>query len=413
MFAMTDSLRGIMRIKCVCPDIGRFLNDLKESSVSFRNCVYLKGAVSFEIYRSDLDILKAIASKNGVLFEISEERGIIFLLIRYAKRFGIYIGVLLGTALIFLLSNTVLDIEVYGCENISEDAIIAALSEQGIRTGTFIPTVNFHSVERAIRITEDDLSWIGIRSVGCRIIAEVDETVYPPETESSKMPCNVVASRDAQIVYAEVYNGELVPMIGEGVRKNELLISGTCEGKYGLTRLVHASGKIIGRYEEKQLFSQPLTYSERMPDECITRRVMYFGGLEIPLSSGSVPDTADAEITMTENPIRFMNLTLPIGIRNSEYQIYRSENITIESDTAYAKIEEMIKIYEDNFIQSEDIKIINKEIQRNITDNNAEIVVKYTLEGDICSDREIFAKKQEPISEKKREPSFIFRKNMI
>lgn len=116
---------------------------------------------------------------------------------------------------------------------------------------------------------------------------------------------------------------------------------------------------------------------------------------------------------MTENPIRFMNLILPIGIRNSEYQIYRSENITIESDTAYAKIEEMIKIYEDNFIQSEDIKIINKEIQRNITDNNAEIVVKYTLEGDICSDREIFAKKQETISEKKREPSFIFRKNMI
>lgn len=392
-FAMTDSLRGIIRIRCICQDTGRFLNVLKESAVSFRNCVYIKGTVSFDIYRSDLDILRSIASSNGVSIEICEERGMIFFLVKYAKRFGIYIGVLIGTALIFLLSNTVLDIEVYGCENISEEEIITALSEQGIRTGTFIPTVNFRLAEREICISEDALSWIGIRNVGCRIIAEVDETVYPPKTGSSKMPCNVVASRDAQIVYAEVYNGELVPMIGEGVRKNELLISGTCEGKYGLTRLVHASGKIIGRYEEKQVFSQPLTYSERIADKCISRKVLFFCGLELPLSSSGVPETSDAEITMTENPIRFMNLTLPIGIRNSEYRIFHSENITIGSDMAYAKIEEMIKIYEDNFIQDEDIKIINKEIQRNITDNKAEIVVKYTLEGDICSDREIFAKK--------------------
>ena len=300
--------------------------------------------------------------------------------------------------MITVLSNTALDIEIYGCQNVSEERILTALRNSGIKVGAFIPNVNFRKAEREIAIAEDELSWIGIRNIGCRVLVEVSETVYPPESVPSNHPCNVVSERDAQVVYAEVYNGELVPMLGEAVCKNDLLISGTCEGKYGNTRLVHASGKIIGRYTQKQVFTQPLTFVDRVEDETVNIRQLYIGGIRLPIWGGKAPVSDDMEITEAENPFRFMNLTLPMGIVVSEYRPYHPEQITVLPETAFMKIEDKINIFEQNFIRNDDVQIIDKEIQKNLTDTEAEIVVKYTLEGNIGCEREIFSGKNDYFS---------------
>ena len=59
------------------------------------------------------------------------------------------------------------------------------------------------------------------------------------------------------------------------------------------------------------------------------------------------------------------------------------------------KIEDKINIFEQNFIENGDVQIIDKEIQKNLTDTEAEVVVKYTLEGNIGCEREIFSGKND------------------
>ena len=395
---MLGSLGGIISADVSGENCEKLLNSLKANGIMFEDCQYTGKCVRFSVKRKDFKRLCSISEKLGMVCTAGEKRGAYFAAAAYVKRMGVYIGVLCGLFLITILSNTALDIEIYGCQNVSEERILTALRNSGIKVGTFIPNVNFRKAERDIAIAEDELSWIGIRNIGCRVLVEVSETVYPPESVPSNHPCNVVAERDAQVVYAEVYNGELVPMLGEAVCKNDLLISGTCEGKYGNTRLVHASGKIIGRYTEKQVFNQPLTYIDRVEDETGNITQLYIGGVRLPLWGGRAPVSDDMEITEAENPFRFMNLTLPMGIVVSEYRPFHPEQITILPETAFMKIEDKINIFEQNFIESDDVQIIDKEIQRNLTDTEAEIVVKYTLEGNIGCEREIFSGKNDYFS---------------
>ena len=76
--------------------------------------------------------------------------------------------------------------------------------------------------------------------------------------QSKNTPCNIVASRDAQIKNVRLYSGMLVPMVGDGVKKGDIIVSGVVDTKYGRSFYVHSIGEITGIYTEKMTFSKPL-----------------------------------------------------------------------------------------------------------------------------------------------------------
>lgn len=126
---------------------------------------------------------------------------------------------MLSVGIIAFLNDRVMMIEIGGNETISDSRIISLLEDTGISIGSRISDIDLRQAERRIKGMDKDVGWIGIRHTGSRVVVEISELTEPPKMQSKNTPCNIVASRDAQIKNVRLYSGMLVPMVGDGVKR--------------------------------------------------------------------------------------------------------------------------------------------------------------------------------------------------
>ena len=389
---MFDDFRGVITFEAVAAEQETFVNMLRDSPVPVSELRVKKGRIYGDVYRKDFDDVKRTAEKCGAQICVASKRGRVFTVRKYRRRIGLILGFVLAVALAAYLSDVVMVIEVYGNETLSDKQVESILNDYGIGIGTFIPSVDLRETERLITSSVDSIAWIGLRARGCRIQAEISETTKPPEMVPTSVPCNIVASHDAQIVdIRNVHMGMLIPMLYDGVKKGDLLISGTVEDGKGGVYYAHSMGEIIGRYTEKVVFEQSFSDERFDYGEEIHRKTLYFFGLKIPLYIGK-NDFGSFEYDEETEFVKLWNIRLPVGIIRSEYKTYDIEQVEYSSEQARQLLEEKIKLYEYNFFDDGDITVIDREVFFSENSEKASAVVKYTLESDIGVTREIMAK---------------------
>lgn len=389
---MYSKILGYVSFKIFAADISDIVNKLRNSGFAVHDLRTDGKFVYGEISWCDHDELKALVNGNSAQFEREDKHGLAFRLMGYKKRFGIAVGTVLAAAMIFYLSNTVLTIEVYGNESMSDTEIISVMNDYGIAIGKFIPSLDLRRCERQIITAFDEFSWIGIRSSGCRILVEVSERTEKPEMVPTASPCNIIAAKDAQIVEIKnVYMGMLVPMLYDGVKKGDLLVSGTVNGKLDHDYYVHAMGEIIGRYNEEITFFQPCSDTVTEYSDSFTRKSLYMFGIKIPLYLNKGID-GEYEFSESLNYLSVFNLKLPVGIVFEEIKPYVLTECIYDREQAVALLNEKIKNYEYNFYGGEDIEIIDKQTEYTEAEDGISVTVTYTLEGDIGITQEIMAK---------------------
>lgn len=389
---MPFDMQGYASFRMIATDENQMLNRLRNSGFSVHNIHMEKGVICGEVHWYSLDELRELAAKNSAQLEIVRKRGLIFTALKYKKRLGLAVGALLSIALIYFFSNTVLRIEVYGNENISDKQIISVLKDYGITVGKYIPSLDLRRCEKRILTALDDFSWIGIRASGCRILVQVSERTEIPEMNAVSVPRNIISAKDAQIVdIKNVRMGMLVPMLYDGVKKGDLLISGTVDGKLDHDYYVHAMGEIIGRYDEKVAFTQKYCESVREYGESFERKSLYLFGLKIPLYLNKKVDSAYDYSEYLEFAEAF-GLELPVGILHSEYKTYEVRENVYSPEEVKAILEEKSARYEKNFYDGEDIVIVDKKTTLYETEEGITAEITYTLEGDIGVPQLIMAK---------------------
>lgn len=389
---MFDNIRGVISFEAIAPEPEIFINSLKASSVSVTNLRCKGNKLAGDAYWSDLEDIRHIAESDGVQISISKKRGGVFTVRKYRFRAGLAVGFFLAVLLVMYLSNVVMSIEIFGNETLTDKQVESLLNDCGIHIGTFIPSVDLREAERIIVSESEEISWIGIRSSGCMIEAEITEADKPPEMIPTRTPCNVVSAKDAEIVAIhDIYMGMLIPMLHDGVKKGDLLISGTVEDGKGGVYYAHAMGKIIGRYDEKVTFYQPYSEEKLQYTEKTTRKTLNFFGLKIPLYVGR-NNFENYEYDEETSFLKIFNIQLPVGVMYSEYKLYDTEIEEISQEKAVQLLEEKISLCEKNFYDDEDMTIIGREVFFSETEEGMTAVVKYTLEGDIGVTKEIMAK---------------------
>lgn len=386
-------IKGYAVFRIVTDDVPQTVNLLKGGDFAVYDMRTRGGAeITGEVRWFDVNRLKKLMADRPVQLEITSRRGLFFLLMKYRRRLGVYIGIFLAAAVVFICSNTVLRIEINGNESMSDSEIISALNDHGIAIGKYIPSLDIRAIERQMITALDKFKWIGIRSSGCRIIVEVSEITDAPDMVATSVPCNIIAARDAQIVdIRNVHMGMLIPMLGDGVKKGELLVSGTVDGKLDHDYYVHAMGEIIGRYTDEVTFYQPLCDTVRSYGEPFTRRSLYILGLRVPLYLNKADDFA-YDLTERLEYVNFLGLTLPVGTVFSEYMPYTEEQLTYTPEEAEALLDEAAARYEKNFLDGEDIVIVDVQREFVRREEGVEAVVTYVLEGNIGVEQEIMAK---------------------
>lgn len=381
---------GELNIKAEGDNPLRFLNKVRDADIKCKNLYCKNNEVYARIYGSSLKEITKIAEANYMQITILKKKGLVYRIIPYKKRFGIAVGTIVSLAIIFMLSNTTLKIRITGCDESFNDEIYSVLETNGISPGKFIPSMDFENVERNIMMTLKDVSWVSIRSSGGIITVNVSPTTPKPEIVTRRLPCNIVSTKDAQIIDVQLYAGQLTAIIGDGVKKGDLLVSGFVTSTESDSVYYHAQAKIIGQYEENVDFTQPFSEEVKvLSSDSEKRNYLSFFSAKVPLYIGK---KVSGEYSYNErtNYFSVFSLKLPIGISHCSYEPYETQQMNYTEDEAKQKILEKISNYERSFLK--DCKIVSKQVIEAKTDTALCFSVKYVVQGDITETREILYK---------------------
>lgn len=334
--------------------------------------------------------ISSLCDKRGCVLLKEGEKGLYYIVCKYFKRYGFAIGIVLFFAISFLMSNTILKVKIIGdLDAESERAIREILREEGIYAGAYIPNINFKKTESRIFGISPDIAWTSIGNSGSVISVNVSVVSQKVESDEGRIPCNIVAAHDGQIVKADVMVGELVVLIGSPVKKGEILVSGISENKNGTAYYQHSIARITAEYQETIRLEQKLFDFAHTDGETVYKKYFSFFEYDIPLPGGGVPGSYSA-VGSSYVPIRLFGITLPIGIKTFEYTERVSRGKIYSAEDAIKILTEKLNIYESNILKS--CEILDREITTETLENSVVMTVKYTLSGEIGKESPLFTK---------------------
>lgn len=390
---MKVRLRGRIKINASGRELFSFINCIHSMKINIYNQYCRKDVLYADILKRDLKKIRSIAEKYSIELKTAEYISFSEFIHRYRKRTGIIIGavaVLLGTV---YLSQIVVSIEIQGNTAVSEEKIISALGELGIKKGAFIKSVDMHYCENELRLMVDGVSWAGIRHTGNRVVVQITETAPKPEMLLERVPCNIVSSKDAEITSVSVLDGMLMHKVGDYVPKGTLLVSGVAEDDTGHMTVHHANGSIKGIYTENVSFSCEYHKSElTRTGRHKKKRYLRLFNLEIPLFIGR-NKYENSERESTEYPVSFFGRKLPLSVvTTTEYETVLSEIIHDNAETEKILVNKIYN-YEQNFLS--DTEILSRKIRKTQTDSAVVFNVEYKVNGEIGWMKDIFFYKQD------------------
>ncbi len=387
---MRDQLRGCVKINAKGRDLYGFINHVHESRISCFSQYVKKDCFCAEVYRRDLGRIQELADRHGLELSSFEYDTISAEVIRRRRRFGIVLGLVLVIVASLYFSGVVVTIDIQGNSSVSDEVILAALDEMDVRRGTPFRRIDFTSCENRLQTGVEGLSWAGMHRTGHRLVVEVTEVVEKPEMLRERIPCNLVAARDAEIVYTSVLAGKQLHVVGDCVRQGDLLVSGVTTDERGNTSLHHSMGTITGIYSDEALFSGEYEKERLVPTgRTETRRRLRLFSLDIPLSPGKNGyELRRAE--SVQEPLVVFGRELPISVTRCRYTELSREVTVLPQEELRSELTEKIYLYEKNFLSG--CEVLSRDITEKEKDGTLTLTVAYRLKGDICSEREILMK---------------------
>ena len=148
-----------------------------------------------------------IAKKNGCKIKIINKKDFHFYYIDTKKEKIIFILIIAILFALVALSQFIWNIKIEGNEKIESSQITQILENKGIKLGTAKRNIDKQKIINEIRLERSDIAWIGIDIEGTNLIVKIVETNAKPEIVNEEDYCNVVATKDAQIVKISAQNG--------------------------------------------------------------------------------------------------------------------------------------------------------------------------------------------------------------
>lgn len=369
-------------------DLYRFVNALRQSPSACWEQRVAGNIFCGKVLRRDITAVRAIAAEYGMQIESRERRSVLGKLRRYRLRFGLLIGVLAGAAIIFWQSNIVETIEIQGTQTVDPQTLTAILEQEGVHRGTWIGSIDVLRCESRLTASDERIAWAGIHHTGNRLIVRISESRLNIPMLRERVPCNIIAARDAQITHVTVREGTLCHLIGDGVTKGSLLVSGVLSDEYGHTFYHHANADITGIYTQEAELTEYFELTQTVPTgRSFTRKWFRLFGLKLPLTPGRA-DYAECKILTSETPLDFLGFRLPCSIlREYSQETVTSDQIRGEAETMLGLNAQIVR-YEQYVLR--DVTILERNIVYDTSESGITAHLSYRVEGEIGTPSEIY-----------------------
>ena len=325
---------GRARMTVATPLLVELLNVLLSLGESYENITCKENAASLELNYFSARRAQRLCRERGFEADAELIGGAPFWLIRFKKRPGLIIGILLAFVIIALGSRVLWDVRIDGTADVSESELLALLADHGVRPGAFISRLDVGDIQTRIEAESEEIAWISVNVIGTIAYVEVIGEVVPPEEEPSEGDgTNLVAARDGIIVSYEVIAGEPVLSVGQPVLKGELLVGGLIDSERFGYRAVEAKGRVLALTEYVFETEIPYEYTVRTPEkkEIYEISIIFFGFRQKIFKKGGFLGSEYDKIYSDIYIYSKDGMKVPVGLSVASYPIY-SESTALRTE---------------------------------------------------------------------------------
>lgn len=307
---------GCVIIRLKGRNLERLLNALRGDGVALSRIVRLsEDEMRLTMPAKDFRKIRRHANKLRCKVHIEQRGGAPFVARRAFKRPVLWIGCLVGIAVLALTSTRIWIIRIEGNSRVAEATIQRALAQHGLYRGAARPKATFDALADAVAAYDERIAWIGLDLDGVRLTVNVIEAKYDMLAIDPTVPCNVVAVKDGVITQILTLDGATDFAPGDLVRAGDVVISGLVSlPDIEEPMRVRARGLVKANVYYFSEHAQPLTATERRATgkTAAYRRVVLCG---MTLSESKAPFT-DFEIeglSQTLLRVPFLPITILEG----------------------------------------------------------------------------------------------------
>ena len=313
---------------------------------------------------------KAARAENIEFISISSH-GLLSLVLRYRKRYGILLGLLLSLWLIILSQSVIWDIRIDGERRLSEREVKAVLSDCGLDLGTKRRDIDVDTLENRIMIYSDDIAWISVNIIGTVAEVEIRELDLAPEDEDGEelsAASNLVAERDGKIVGFENAGGNIAVEIGESVSHGQLLIGGIYGDEENGFRYCNPKGRVLAETVRTEEIKIPRKAEQKCYTgevKCEKYLIFFKKRIKFFTNYRNLPPTCD-KIIIEEFLSAPRDTELPFGVMTVRYLEYENKEVSRDDET----LRNIADVAVDGYIAAElsRAQILRKKIDFEIYD---------------------------------------------
>ena len=343
--ALWYSLRGYVKIKIVGFSAERFMNMASFRGVSFWDISYEGTAVTMKAAGDRLDILQSCAEKTGCSLQVLWEGGLPVFWRRLKKRQVWTAGLLCFAVGLYLLSSFLWTVQVEGNERLSEEEVLSACAEMGVKPGAWKRSLDPEAVTKSLLLQFSDLSWVSVHIDGTDATIRLAETIEKPELVDKITPCDIVASQDGIILQVTAERGTTLVQAGDVVQKGDVLISSELviglEGEEQHTEYTAAEGTVMARIWQRLAEEMPLQYTEVQYSGIEQENhSILFSEKEVDIIHPDGGEEWEKEL-LWEKPLKLGDFRFPLHLRK---EIWKACETVVKTRT----LEETKSILEEN-----------------------------------------------------------------
>ena len=329
---------GFLRISIYGDFKERALTLCAQNGITLWNNQLKDGKIECNILVRDFRFLRSVIRGKEVKVHILKKRGVPFILNRYRKRSGIFVGAVLFFTVIQLMSGYIWIIDVEGNQKVSREKILSACHsiglDIGIRKDSFYPKLK----REELMLCLDGVAWSSLNVEGSRLTVNVTET---KEGDKQKTYSNLKAECDGIIEKMDITSGTSVVSVGQAVKKGDLLVSGIIETA-DVTRFVNSRGKVYAKTMEEISLNENYSQKHSVPiGKVKTKTVIEAFGFKIPLYLGVEKEPFETE--KNEKILKLFSVNLPIKIHTKNFVFLKEERVTYSYEELCSRLEKRLK----------------------------------------------------------------------
>lgn len=259
-----NKIESSVRVKITGKNVNNYLKRLIANKIDLIDLKYNShNEVVVTIKYSDYLKLKTVRSSYDV--KVTNTYGKLRIRNKMKRSYILLSSIILGIALIILLSNIIFSIEVVHTNKSVIELVGNELNKNGLKKYTFKKKYkDIKKIEdKILNDNKDKLEWISIEIVGTKYVVRIEERKIKNENNDNIYQ-DIVASKSGVIKKIIALSGEKKYEIDNFVSKGDTIIKGSITKPNNEVILTHASGLVYAEVWYQISVEYPYQYKEEI-----------------------------------------------------------------------------------------------------------------------------------------------------